>query len=819
VAEINYLEFDLEIRQGSGREYPVAVLASPAGQAQETMRFPFTDSGLESRLDDLQSALFQVGGKRGREAAAQEQTARELGQELFDALFSGEVGIVYDMSRRQAAEEHKGLRLRLRIGPPEMAAVPWEFLYDSRPAEFICLPRATPLIRYLELPRPVELRSVSPPLRILGMVASPPDLSPLNMEGERRRMEEATRPFQARHLVDLKWLEGQTWRDLRGALWRGHWHVLHLIGHGGVDQSTGESYVVLTDDGGKPQRVSAARLSRLLASRGPLRLVVLSTGLGDRPGGRARFSSTATMLVQRGLPAVLTMEYGITEQAASTLAKTLYEALATAAPVDHAVAEARMAIYGEGTHALEWGSLALYSHSPELCIFDTETLVAAASRRAGEALAEDRFERAIDQYALAAEMGADPAAGDKQQLAREAQRRLQEAEKTLNRLSGRAEPQADALIKVIEDLETLGQRLPEVQAIQVALERGWDKASGLRDRLWKRGQRLLRRRSVGLTLAQRRRRVQKSVRLLQKASRLDREEQDALKDELGKAMRRLEYLQAAQARARAERGRRRPIYGIAAALLAVALVVSCLVLDLVPLSTLVARTTPTATPAASHTPKPIPTAPRTAVPTAGSLPSSGPTQAAAPSATETASPAPTETATATLVPSSTPSSTATRRPTSTPTPLPSETPTVVPRTARPSPSPSPIPTVTPSPGIVYAAPVLLQPADIVYLSQYLDTTYTMRWAWDGTLGADEWFDVRVWQAGGSHQGIVWTKQPYYVYDICLKGNGDYYWSVAIVRGRNGQWLSDLSPEAQPRRFTTFRSDTWCRSHGRYVMPH
>jgi hypothetical protein len=119
--------------------------------------------------------------------------------------------------------------------------------------------------------------------------------------------------------------------------------------------------------------------------------------------------------------------------------------------------------------------------------------------------------------------------------------------------------------------------------------------------------------------------------------------------------------------------------------------------------------------------------------------------------------------------------------------------------------------------VIYNAPELLQPDDVVFLSQGSDSRYTMRWEWDGTLGADEWFDVRVWQAGEPHHGIAWTKRMEYVYDICLKGNGDFYWSIAVVRGDDFRWLEDLSPESSPRRFSSSRSNEWCERHGRWVQ--
>ena len=76
-------------------------------------------------------------------------------------LMSGDVRNRYDLSRRHADEQRKGLRLKLRIEAPELAAVPWEFLYDERPpGEYVCLSQVTPFVRYLELPQP------TPPLKV-----------------------------------------------------------------------------------------------------------------------------------------------------------------------------------------------------------------------------------------------------------------------------------------------------------------------------------------------------------------------------------------------------------------------------------------------------------------------------------------------------------------------------------------------------------------------------------------------------------------------------------------------------------------------------
>ena len=61
---MDYLDFELEIGPSQGREYPVAAVRSPAGEARETtMHFPFGELELESQLKDLQIALLRFGGQ------------------------------------------------------------------------------------------------------------------------------------------------------------------------------------------------------------------------------------------------------------------------------------------------------------------------------------------------------------------------------------------------------------------------------------------------------------------------------------------------------------------------------------------------------------------------------------------------------------------------------------------------------------------------------------------------------------------------------------------------------------------------------------
>jgi tetratricopeptide (TPR) repeat protein len=225
------------------------------------------------------------------------------------------------------------------------------------------------------LPQPVEPLQMSPPLRILGMVTSPSGLDPLDVKHEKRLVEEATRGLREDGLLELTWLEGQTWRHLQRAMRRGPWHIFHFVGHGGFDPATEEGAIALSNDTGHMHLLRARSLAELLDDHYPLRLVFLNSCEGARGSESDAFSSTAATLVRRGVPAVVAMQYEVTDGAAIEFSRDFYEALADSLPVDAAVTEARAAVSMDSI--LEWGIPVLYMHSPDGRVFD---VLAAAPR-------------------------------------------------------------------------------------------------------------------------------------------------------------------------------------------------------------------------------------------------------------------------------------------------------------------------------------------------------------------------------------------------------------------------------------------------------
>jgi hypothetical protein len=358
--------------------YPIRII-SPAGELPTEIRFSFTSDVLEDRLADVETAVLRSGHPGYPEVASLQRKVREFGQELFEVLLPPEARGLFYQSRREAELAGKGLRVKLQIEPPELATLPWELLYDPRQAAFVGLSTTTPIVRDVGLAQPIQPLTVAGPLRILGMVASPHGFAPLDIAHEQERVEDALAGLQASEVIELHWLEGSSWYHLQQEISRHQFHVFHFIGHGGFNVDSAEGLIVLADDNGEPYFLRADELAMLLADEPALRLVLLNACEGARGDRRDVFSSTATTLVRRGIPAVLAMQFEISDQAAVALARAFYGALADGHPIDAAVAESRKAVRLTLPGTLEWATPVLYQRAPDGVLFNLEQ--PAAPRR------------------------------------------------------------------------------------------------------------------------------------------------------------------------------------------------------------------------------------------------------------------------------------------------------------------------------------------------------------------------------------------------------------------------------------------------------
>jgi carbon-monoxide dehydrogenase large subunit len=368
------LDLDL-LFERAGDGYRARVLASPVGQTQP-VPFALPFSGLE-----LENFLLRIGRPRRNLRRIDEQqmaTIKTFGGRLFDRVFQDELRVNLLSSLNRADGQDAGLRIRLRLSDcPELAELPWEYLYDRARNRFFCLSDRTPLVRYLELPDPVRVLLIDPPLHLLVMISSPADYPPLDVDREWANLKEALAPLEEAQRVTVERLEGASLRILQQRLRRADYHVFHFIGHGGFDTQVQDGVLVLEDRSGRGRLVSGQELGALLHDHRSLRLAVLNACEGARSDKTDPFAGTAQSLVQQGIPAVIAMQFEITDEAAITFAGVIYEAIADGYPVDAALGEARKAIYADGNF-MEWGTPVLYLRAPDGRVFGLESPLTSA---------------------------------------------------------------------------------------------------------------------------------------------------------------------------------------------------------------------------------------------------------------------------------------------------------------------------------------------------------------------------------------------------------------------------------------------------------
>ncbi len=393
------LDFELEIGPCAAGTYPV-VARAPGGEVASTMRLPLTFAELEYQIAAVRGAVLASTAVVRRPPTTDEKPVRELGQRLFEALVADDVRGLYVASRQRAHEQGSVLRLVLRVRPPELARLPWEFLFDSNQQDYLGL--SMPLVRYPEVLAPRQPLQVALPLRILGMVARPDDQHALEVDEEQQRLLTALVGLERDGLVELSWVAGQTYNDLEDALDQDLWHVFHFIGHGGYDPVAEEGTLMLADDEGRTDVVGADDLSRLLAKHPTLRLVVLNACDTGRGGALDAFSSTAGALVRRWIPAVVAMQFEITNPAATVFAQAFYQSVAKQRPVDDSVVRARQALRRAKRDTLEWGTPVLYLRAlDDGRIFDTTTAQLTQPHSPQDPIGARELEALYDQ-ALAA---------------------------------------------------------------------------------------------------------------------------------------------------------------------------------------------------------------------------------------------------------------------------------------------------------------------------------------------------------------------------------------------------------------------------------
>lgn len=316
--------------------FPLVARLSDSDQtASGNLTLPFDSRQLEEAIKWIEDGLFD------------DNYVREFGGLLFDQLFQGDIRQLY---RSLRSDPNVAARIRLIVGDPQIARVPWELLFDRERQSFVALD--APLARGLLLPegtRPL----ISPlPLRVLVAEAFPRGLPRVSGEAETAGISRHLTSLVRQRKVELQRLPNASLSKLQNMLREAAaagrpFHALHFIGHGKSERLSGRTALLFETGDGDPQEVGPSALAPILAEFG-VRLVFLNACQSAQSSAVDLAETFAPALLSAGIPCVIGMQVSVRDSVARQFADEFYAALADNQPVDGALTHARRLALGDG---------------------------------------------------------------------------------------------------------------------------------------------------------------------------------------------------------------------------------------------------------------------------------------------------------------------------------------------------------------------------------------------------------------------------------------------------------------------------------------
>ncbi len=352
-----YENFDLRINEGSEGVYDVEVLFSPQG---EVKKIPTTFTLGDTEFKDLLAFL--------KDLWADKKDAVSLGKKMKPLLFPGDVWSKFRECRTAMRNQGKGLRVRLRIDPPELSSLPWEYVHDDT-FDYLAHDKLTPIVRYPAESLPQEDLSAKFPIRILLATANPSDLTQLEVDKEEALVKQALEPLEATGLAEVTVIRKAQISDVRKELTDGKYHVFHFIGHGMIENDEGA--LALENDEGKKRAVFASQLRAMLRNTG-VRFIFLNSCETAVSDTKDPISGVAQSLVRAGIPAVMAMQFEVPDKTSLLFSRQLYASLVLGKPLDQAVTEMRRAAYIDAEDMVFWGIPVLFMRAPDGVIWQAD---------------------------------------------------------------------------------------------------------------------------------------------------------------------------------------------------------------------------------------------------------------------------------------------------------------------------------------------------------------------------------------------------------------------------------------------------------------
>lgn len=348
-----YTDFDLHVSSGGS-----VWARSEEGEA-------------EAKISPEVPDVIEMGLKLIAVRAADAPVLKRVGQAFYNWLFPGPIHTHLHQTEAVARRENTRIRLRLQIEAKEIASLPLEFLYRKTGGYYLAVNPNTVLSRYLRLPMPPgSVRRCDGPLHMLVIIADPIDQARLHPPEWEAIILDALADPLANGQMTLKTVKRATRKEIRNALLQRNPDIIQFVGHGIYQDSKG--YLALVDEKtNKTWLVDDDQFANLyLGHDDRLGLISLATCESAKTDDPPGFVGIAPKLVQRGVPAVVAMQYKVRITTAKVFLEAFYTAVAARKPIDWATQSARNAISLEfGLGSREFATPVLYMRAKDGNIF------------------------------------------------------------------------------------------------------------------------------------------------------------------------------------------------------------------------------------------------------------------------------------------------------------------------------------------------------------------------------------------------------------------------------------------------------------------
>jgi len=335
------MELEVQIRTIPGESNRCWVHVSGTGELSYNaiVDWPWT----LSELKESNQELFH--------SSSSEEDVKEKGNELFACIFGNDdLKSIYVRIRERAEETI--LRLCIDVDD-ELVDIPWEIMRDPLQEEFLALSKKCTLTRrassVVGLPPVWEL---SRRLKVLLVAASPQEYQVLMIDQEVDVLKQTLGRLQG---VSIDEVRPPTPSELLNELRRKSYQILHFAGH--ADRRG----LILEDGAGHYMPLGTDVLIEAV-SKPSLNMVFLNAC--ETAGGVSQqgITSLASMLVSKGVPLVLAMQYAIPDNDALVFVRNFYHELTTTGVVDVSLNRARWAVYSarSGVEPPNWAIPVLF---------------------------------------------------------------------------------------------------------------------------------------------------------------------------------------------------------------------------------------------------------------------------------------------------------------------------------------------------------------------------------------------------------------------------------------------------------------------------